>query len=99
MRETERLVHRREHPKRDAMPHDGASSAADSPKESPRDFTEETGEFFAMLSHELRGPLTIISGDASLLRRSGHMLTPDERAQALADISVEAERVSVLIEG
>lgn len=50
--------------------------------------------FSGMLSHEIRGPLTVILGDARLLRAG----TPDPDQDLLADIQHEAERLHRLVE-
>lgn len=55
--------------------------------------------FIAMVSHELRSPLTTIMGYAHLLRREGRQrLSESQREQAIADIDDEASRLRVLID-
>ena len=54
--------------------------------------------FIAMLSHELRSPVTTIGGNAHLLRSRGDELSEEQRTQALADIDDEANRLRELIE-
>ncbi|RJQ26560.1 MAG: sensor histidine kinase [Peptococcaceae bacterium] len=53
--------------------------------------------FVADASHELRTPLTIIRGNVELLQKMGES-DPATRAEALADIAGETERMSRLIE-
>ena len=55
--------------------------------------------FIAMISHELRSPLTTIMGYAHLLRREGRQrLSEAQREQAISDIDDEASRLRVLID-
>ncbi|MCL6639573.1 MAG: sensor histidine kinase [Firmicutes bacterium] len=56
----------------------------------------EQRRFVADASHELRTPLTTIRGNVELLQRMGDA-DPATRAEALADIAGEAERMSRLI--
>jgi two-component system, OmpR family, sensor kinase len=57
---------------------------------------ESQRRFVADASHELRTPLTTVRGNASLLGRL-EMLTPEDRRDAVAQISAEAERMSRLV--
>lgn len=52
--------------------------------------------FVSDASHELRTPLTTIRGNVELLKKMGDT-DPETRAEALEDISTEAERMSRLV--
>ena len=54
--------------------------------------------FVADASHELRTPLTTIRSNATLLTQYP-IVTPEDRAAALSQISQEAERMSHLVQG
>jgi signal transduction histidine kinase len=54
-------------------------------------------EFLGLVSHELRTPLTTIRGNADILSRRAD-LKEESRQQAMADIHVESERLSRIIE-
>ncbi|NPV27402.1 MAG: HAMP domain-containing histidine kinase [Firmicutes bacterium] len=58
---------------------------------------EAQRRFVADASHELRTPLTTIRGNVELLQKMGDT-DPDVRAEALADIASEGERMSRLVE-
>ena len=55
-------------------------------------------DFIATVSHELRTPVTPIKGYADLLRRRGHTMTEDKRAECLEVISDRAAHLSRLVE-
>jgi sigma-B regulation protein RsbU (phosphoserine phosphatase) len=50
-------------------------------------------EFLAMVVHEIRTPLTIISGYASLLRDAPESFTPAEQTESLSRILLQTERL------
>jgi signal transduction histidine kinase len=54
-------------------------------------------DFISMASHELRTPITIIKGYASMLLEESHGLT-EQGEKDLSIISASAERLSILIE-
>jgi signal transduction histidine kinase len=54
--------------------------------------------FVADASHELRTPLSTIRTNAEFLRERPDA-TPDDRAEAMADLASEAERMSRLVDG
>lgn len=54
--------------------------------------------FMGILSHELRTPITTIYGNSRLLRRAPDRLTEAERAEVLADIEAEADRLHRLVD-
>jgi signal transduction histidine kinase len=56
-------------------------------------------EFLALVSHELKTPLTTIRGNAGVLaKETTATLDPDARAAALADIVAESDRLHRIIE-
>lgn len=55
-------------------------------------------QFLMLVSHELRTPIAIIVGNGHLLLRHGEELQPEDRVQALTDITAEAERLQRIIE-
>lgn len=50
-------------------------------------------EFLAMVVHEIRTPITVISGYASLLRDAPDTFTPAEQAESLSTILLQTERL------
>jgi len=54
--------------------------------------------FIGVISHELRTPITTIYGLARILRQRGDALDPVARADALADIEAESDRLYRLVE-
>jgi signal transduction histidine kinase len=50
-------------------------------------------EFLAMVVHEIRTPITVISGYASLLRDAPDSFSPIEQAESLSTILVQTERL------
>jgi signal transduction histidine kinase len=50
-------------------------------------------EFLAMVVHEIRTPITIISGYASLLRDAADTFTPAEQTEGLSTILAQTERL------
>jgi PAS domain S-box-containing protein len=55
-------------------------------------------EFLGLVSHELRTPITTIYGGARLLRTRGATLDDDTKAEVIADIEGETERLHRLVE-
>lgn len=53
--------------------------------------------FVGDASHELRAPLTVLRGNAELLRRHPH-LPPEERDEMLAELEKEASRMARLLD-
>ena len=50
-------------------------------------------EFLAMVVHEIRTPITVISGYATLLRDAPETFTPAEQAESLSTILLQTERL------
>ena len=63
-----------------------------------RELEQRKADFLAVIGHELRTPLTIIKGFSSTLRRRGHEMDAEARAEALGRVAVQAERLERLIE-
>ena len=66
--------------------------------EEERRSAELREAFIGVISHELRTPITTIYGLARVLRQRGEGLTPEARAEAIADIEDEADRLYRLVE-
>lgn len=54
-------------------------------------------DFLSLISHELRTPLTAIHGGARLLAAQGDVLDAATRAELLADVVIESERLEQLL--
>ncbi len=63
-----------------------------------REANRAKDDFLGLVSHELRTPITVILGDAAVLRRRATQLDDESRASALQDIHSEAERLNRIIE-
>jgi signal transduction histidine kinase len=59
---------------------------------------EAKDEFLGMISHEMRTPLTLISGGASILRARGDSLDEEAREAVLHDIEMESARLTRIVE-
>lgn len=55
-------------------------------------------DFLGLVSHELRTPLTTLKGMASVLRRHGDRVSPEERDAALLDIERGADQLQAIVE-
>ncbi len=62
-------------------------------EEGLRQLNREKDDFLGMVSHELRTPITVVLGNANLLRRKWSDLDEEDRVTALADIEDEAQRM------
>jgi PAS domain S-box-containing protein len=54
-------------------------------------------DFIGLVSHELRSPLTVITGAVNTVLTEAERLSPEERRQLLKDASLEAELLSNLL--
>jgi PAS domain S-box-containing protein len=54
-------------------------------------------EFISLVSHELRSPLTVITGAVNTVLTEGARLSPEETHQLLNDAALEAESLSHLV--
>ncbi len=66
-------------------------------EEGLRQLNREKDEFLGMVSHELRTPVTVVLGNANVLRRNWPTLAPADRATALADVEAEAQRMQGVV--
>jgi len=74
----------------------GAPGGAAEPPEATseaRSASDPIREFLAMVVHEIRTPITVISGYASLLRDAPDTFSPVEQAESLSTILVQTERL------
>jgi signal transduction histidine kinase len=55
-------------------------------------------EFLAILAHEVRGPLTVLTGGVALLKDRGDALAPERRAELLDDLEDSAKRMQALVD-
>jgi PAS domain S-box-containing protein len=55
-------------------------------------------ELLALISHELRTPVTTIHGSANLLRRNRHKLSDKNIAELIEGVEEESQRLKLLIE-
>jgi len=55
-------------------------------------------EFLSLVSHELRTPITTILGNAEILIRRAESMPAEQRLGAIADVKMEAQRLSNIIE-
>lgn len=65
--------------------------------DSLRRANQAKDEVLAMLAHELRSPITIISGHARLLRMRFDSLDGEERSASLSDVERESERIDRMV--
>lgn len=63
-----------------------------------REAGNDKDEFLAIVSHELRNPITAIYGGARLLTSRGDRIDAEDTARVLEDIENEAERLYRLVE-
>ena len=65
---------------------------------SERDMEKLKSDFIAVVGHELRTPLTLIKGFVKTLQRKGDQMTLEQRADALATVEAQSQRLERLIE-
>lgn len=76
---------------------DDPNHLSTTPSEAVHDSSHLESEFLAVISHELRSPLTAIKGFATTLRRHGHKLGRIERDEFLQAIDEASDRLEVTI--
>lgn len=62
-----------------------------------RELDEMRSDFLAMVSHELRSPMTVISGIAYILRWKSDRLKPEAREELLNTLERESRRLARLV--
>lgn len=62
-----------------------------------RELDEMRSDFLAMVSHELRSPMTVISGIAHILRWKSDRLKPEAREELLNTLERESRRLARLV--
>lgn len=67
-------------------------------EEGLRRANRDKDEFLGMVSHELRTPITVVLGNARLLRRSAAQLPAEELSHSLEDIEAHGERMQRIVE-
>jgi signal transduction histidine kinase len=90
----------RECERRAAMPKRSSASQctlASAPSAAEAETSRLETEFLALISHELRSPLTAIKGYAATLRRHGARLGPRERDEFLRAIGEASDRLDTTI--
>lgn len=65
--------------------------------DSLRQANQAKDEVLAMLSHELRSPITIINGHVRLLRTRAESMDPAEREESLVEVEREAHRLDRMV--
>ena len=55
-------------------------------------------DFLGLVSHELKTPITIVMGNAAVLRARGDLLDEEQRLAALGDIEQGAQRLTAIID-
>lgn len=88
------IEHERENEDRLRSLYDDARHALD----RLRDSIAMKDEFLGLMSHELKGPITTVLGNAEVLIKRGDRIPASARAAALADIHNDAERLHHIIE-
>src|SRR5437660_5579799 len=63
-----------------------------------READELKSEFMAVTAHELRNPIAVLGGFASILLDRSHELEEDERRQLLRGVGTQAARLNRLVE-
>lgn len=65
--------------------------------EKERELRGLKNRFLSMMSHELRTPLASISLSYDMLKKYGHLSTPEEKMQALDNIRTQVELLSEMV--
>lgn len=65
--------------------------------EKERELRDLKNRFMSMMSHELRTPLASISLSYDMLKKYGHVSTPEEKTQALDNIRAQVDYLSDMV--
>ncbi len=65
--------------------------------EQLRQLDESRSDFLSMVSHELRSPMTVVSGIAHIMRWKGEQLAPEARDELLNTLERESRRLARLV--
>lgn len=62
-----------------------------------RALDEMRSDFVAMVSHELRSPMTVVAGIADILQKRSSALSPEQRSELVDTLGREARRLTRLV--
>jgi signal transduction histidine kinase len=80
-----------------ALHHAALSAQARETAEALKQLDQLRSDFVAMVSHELRSPMTVVSGIAHILQWRHDQLTPTETAELLNSLGRESGRLGRLV--
>lgn len=80
-----------------ALNHARRFSAAVETAEKLRQVDELRSDFVAMVSHELRSPMTVVAGIADILKKRQSALTAEQRSELIDTLGREARRLTRLV--
>ena len=80
-----------------ALNHAARFSEAVETAERLRHLDEMRSDFVAMVSHELRSPMTVVAGIADILKKRQAALSPEQRNELIDTLGREARRLTRLV--
>lgn len=80
-----------------ALNHAALFSEAIQTAEHLRHLDEMRSDFVAMVSHELRSPMTVVAGIADILKKRQSALSPEQRDELVDTLGREARRLTRLV--
>ena len=80
-----------------ALNHAASFSEAVETAERLRHLDEMRSDFVAMVSHELRSPMTVVAGIADILKKRQAALSPEQRNELIDTLGREARRLTRLV--
>jgi signal transduction histidine kinase len=80
-----------------ALNHASQFSEAVQTAERLRHLDEMRSDFVAMVSHELRSPMTVVAGIADILKKRQAALSPEQRNELIDTLGREARRLTRLV--
>lgn len=80
-----------------ALNHASRFSEAVETAERLRNLDDLRSDFVAMVSHELRSPMTVVAGIADILKKRQSVLTPQQRDELIDTLGREARRLTRLV--